>query len=329
MTSTSSAATVPARTALAGNPSDGHSGAVVSTVVRSVAATVRASPADRFGFPGAACDAATIGEVAESVDRAVIAVDDAGSDQPLMQAALVALHHLYDADVMPCGFELVSTIPRSVGLAGSSAIVIAALRATIGLHRDAAWARHLGERPELLASVALYAERDLLGIAAGLQDRVVQSFGGTVAMEFTADAMQTVDSLRVGSYRRLSAPVPPCFVAYRPDTAADSGSVHAAVDPTDPVVRAAMDRAAAASRSATAALEAGDLPALGDAMNATFDARASAMPLDPAHVEMIEVARDHGAAANYTGSGGAVVVLAFDSAARRALARLGCTLLEL
>lgn len=327
MTATSS--TVAARTALAGNPSDGHGGAVVSTVVRSVAATVRATPAGRFGFPSSTSRHATIAEVAESVGQTVNTHEAPGVDQPLIQAALAALHHLFDADVTPCHFAVSSTIPRSVGLAGSSAIVIAAINASIAMHPIAAWARHLGARPELLASVALHAERDLLGIAAGLQDRVVQTFGGTIAMEFTADAMRTVDSLHIGTYRRLDGPLPACFVACRPDTAADSGGVHAAVDTTDPAIRTAMARAAAAGRQAASAIEAGDAGALGAAMNDTFDARASVMALDPTHIEMVQVARDHGAAANYTGSGGAVVVLASDHGVRQALAALGCTLLEL
>lgn len=329
MTSISSSSTVPARTALAGNPSDGHGGAVVSTVVRSVTATVRATPTSSFAFPGSTRRQATIGEVAESVHQSGTTRDAHDGDHPLVQAALTALHDLFDADITPCDFTVDSSIPRSVGLAGSSAIVIATINASADIHLDAAWARHLAERPELIASVALHAERELLGIAAGLQDRVVQSLGGTVSMDFGPDAMRTVGRLPVGSYRRLTSELPTCFVACRPETAADSGGVHAAVDPTAPAVRAAMSRAAAASRRAAAAIEAGNALELGAAMDDTFDARASIMSLDPAHVEMVRIARGHGAAANYTGSGGAIVVLAPDAAARRALGRLGCTLLEL
>jgi GHMP kinases C terminal len=36
------------------------------------------------------------------------------------------------------------------------------------------------------------------------------------------------------------------------------------------------------------------------------------MPLDPRHVEMIELARGAGATANYTGSGGAIVAVCRD-----------------
>ena len=52
------------------------------------------------------------------------------------------------------------------------------------------------------------------------------------------------------------------------------------------------------------------------------------MTLDPRHVAMIDCARAHGAAANYTGSGGAIVAVCSDRAHRAeveaALADIGC-----
>ena len=41
------------------------------------------------------------------------------------------------------------------------------------------------------------------------------------------------------------------------------------------------------------------------------------LTLDPRHVEMIECARAAGAAANYAGSGGAIVAVCVDAAHRR------------
>mgnify|MGYP001820270814 CR=1 FL=1 len=326
-------ATVPARAAIAGNPSDGHGGAVVATVVSSVAATVTASPSDRFEIAGFDHGDVSIDEVVRRVDA-----DGCGDVQPLVPAALTTLHRRLGADIAPLHIDVTTTIPRSVGLAGSSAIVIATMRAAAQLHGSAPWATTI-ENPSLLASLALAAERDVLGITAGLQDRVVQSFGGTVSMEFGAEAMRPLDHphllerpgavLRVGSYRRLGPLPEGMFVAFRPDTAGDSGAVHAAVDPADADVRRTMRRAADAARAATVAITAGDTAALGSAMNATFDERAAVMELDPRHVEMVEMARATRAAANYTGSGGAVVVLAPDGRARTALEELGCRILAL
>ena len=67
-------------------------------------------------------------------------------------------------------------------------------------------------------------------------------------------------------------------------------------------------------------------------MNATYDLRALMIDLTPGHIEMIQAARAAGAAANYTGSGGAIVVLSADveteDAARQSLKRLGCEIVS-
>ena len=324
MSSTVHSASCPARAAIAGNPSDGHGGAVVSTVVPAVAATVQVRRSDRWEIAGTDLVYASIEELSERV-----AAEGCGDVQPLVPATLAVLGRRLGAQISPHHLEVHSTIPRSVGLAGSSAIVIATIRAMTSAHSDDQWARSLVAAPALLASLALAAEREILGIAAGLQDRVVQTLGGTVAMEFGHDSMRTLDGFEVGAYRSLGALPGGLFVAYRDGVGSDSGQVHAAVDPDDPAVRDAMRRAADAARRAGDAIEAGDVMALGAAMDETFDQRASVMSLDPAHVEMIDVARAHGASANYTGSGGAVIVLATDDRARTTLDSLGCSILDL
>jgi glucuronokinase len=67
-------------------------------------------------------------------------------------------------------------------------------------------------------------------------------------------------------------------------------------------------------------------------MKRSFEARRRLLVLDPRHDRMIEIARAHGAPANYTGSGGAIVGIrpagdAWDEL-REALAAGGCTVLE-
>ena len=75
---------------------------------------------------------------------------------------------------------------RQVGLAGSSALVIALLKALIQWYNI---------QPDILpphiqANLALAAERDELGIAAGYQDRVIQAYEGCVFMNFAKDLME-------------------------------------------------------------------------------------------------------------------------------------------
>ncbi|WP_040492489.1 mevalonate kinase family protein [Ilumatobacter nonamiensis] len=302
-----STASCPARAALAGNPSDGHGGAVVAMTVNRLNATVEVTDADVFRIDGTIPTFRSVDQMAEYVTSVPTDID-----HPLIPAALIALREHLGADLQPVAIELETTIPRSVGLAGSSAIIIATLRA-IARHRPhESWSRRLDDDPSLLASLALAAERDVLGIAAGLQDRVVQSFGGTVAMEFGEAHLRTIDRLAAGTYRSLAAPPGALAIAYRPDTGGDSGAVHRRPEGTDPAFVATMAESAEQARRAFRAIDAADRVALGRAMDATFDLRASVMDLDVRHVQMIEVARAHGASANYTGSGGAVVVLAAD-----------------
>jgi glucuronokinase len=84
----------------------------------------------------------------------------------------------------PRGFRLSydTTIPKQAGLSGSSAIVTAALSA-LETHFGPPFALPRAQRPNLV----LAAER-ALGITAGPQDRVIQTFEGLVYMARLAAA---------------------------------------------------------------------------------------------------------------------------------------------
>lgn len=70
-----------------------------------------------------------------------------------------------------------------VGLSGSSAIVVATFRALMEYYQVSL--SDIALTPGELAQVILDVERSELGISAGLQDRVVQSVGGLVHMDFS------------------------------------------------------------------------------------------------------------------------------------------------
>jgi glucuronokinase len=155
--------------------------------------------------------------------------------------------------------------------------------------------------PDELASFALAVETEDLGIAAGLQDRVAQAYGGLTFMDF-----------RHGIYEPLPAALlPPLFVAWDEGSAGHSGLTHgdlrARFDRGERVVMAAMTRLGELARSARSALLDGDAEVFGRCMAASFEARREMLTLDARHVAMVELAREHGACANYTGSGGAIV----------------------
>jgi glucuronokinase len=183
--------------------------------------------------------------------------------------------------------------------------VIATLRALCGRYG-------ITLEPAALAAFALAVEVEDLGTAAGLQDRVAQAFGGLVFMDFAADEAR---------YELLSpALLPPLLIAWRDESGGHSGIVHgdlrARFEAGDATVRAQIDALARGARDARAALLSGDCGDFGRCVDLSFDARREMLRLDPRHVEMIESARGAGAAANYTGSGGAIVAACADAAHR-------------
>jgi glucuronokinase len=276
-----------ARAALAGNPSDGYGGAVLAFAFgeRRARATAACAPSLSID-PEATLVAATVERFAREYEPRARSVEIRWS----------------------------TDIPRGVGLGGSSAIVIATLRALSEL-----FGTRVG--PGTLAELALAVETEDLGIAAGLQDRLAQSHGGLLFMDFSSGRHEQLDHQRL----------PPLLVAWRPDAANDSGGVHAPLrerfEHGDVAVVDAMADLAEHARTARAALAARNLDLLAACVDGSFDARRRMLELDPRHIEMVECARAYGASANYTGSGGAVVCLCRDAAARdrvkAALERLG------
>jgi glucuronokinase len=89
-----------------------------------------------------------------------------------------------------------------------------------------------------------------------------------------------------------------------------------------------MAELATAACGARDALLARDPVGFARNVDRTFDLRARTLEFDPRCVRMIELARAAGAAANYTGSGGAIVAVCRDEQhageVAGALERIGC-----
>jgi len=84
----------------------------------------------------------------------------------------------------------------------------------------------VGLDDDRLPSFVLAVESEELGITAGLQDRVVQAYGGCVHMDFAAELLRGRGH---GAYSRVPlAALPPLFLAYAADPS-DSGRIHAPV----------------------------------------------------------------------------------------------------
>jgi len=200
-----------------------------------------------------------------------------------------------------------TNIPRQVGLGGSSAIIVALWKALMAFYGLATEHIPLEIQPNLILSV----EADELGITAGLQDRVIQTYGGLVCMDFDRHVIETQG---YGKYLSMDPGLlPNLFLAYTTHPGKDSGKVHNEMrfrfNRGDHVVLEAMHEFATYTTGAVQALEDGDPQRFGVLMNLNFDLRRLLYGEDvlSSGLEMIRIARDLKAPVKFPGSGGAVV----------------------
>ncbi|MHC4501595.1 MAG: mevalonate kinase family protein [Planctomycetota bacterium] len=195
-----------------------------------------------------------------------------------------------------------SNIPHGVGLAGSSAIITACLRALMTFH-GVSIAKYTQ------ANLVLSAEADELHIAAGLQDRVIQVYEGLVYMDFSEDIMARQG---YGYYERLDpALLPRLYVAYREDLGEPTEKFHSNIrsrfDEGEAQVTGAMRYWAGLTDKVKRCLVKGQTAKIGELLNANFDRRRKIYRLSEENLQMVERARRAGASAKFTGSGGAIV----------------------
>ncbi len=255
--------TVGARAAIAGNPSDGYNGAVFSTMIP--------------GF------------------QATASIEDSGQSIELVDVAKQRFAMEFGVDLADVPVTIKTNIPRSVGLAGSSAIVIATLELCAEVSAVTC-------APMQIASLAHTVERVDLGIAGGWQDQLVQSHQCTALMEF-ADPKQ-LEVVSVTDDRDI-----PMYLAFSADAAEPSGHSHRSLQSRrdDPDVRQFMEALAECAREAAIAATAGDVHRLKDSIDTTFDLRQEVMDIAPTHAAMVAAAQKLGASANFAGSGGAII----------------------
>ncbi|MCH2181536.1 MAG: hypothetical protein MK108_05975 [Mariniblastus sp.] len=295
-----------ARAGLLGNPSDGYHGKTISLIVGDFSAQVDIASAERLTIQPAPHE----GLEFEGIEQLAGRVQHEGyyGGVRLLKASIKRFYEfcLADSDIDGENFRIQyhSNIPRQVGLAGSSAIITAALR---GL---ADW-YHVSLEPQLLASLTLSVEADL-GIPAGLQDRVIQAYEGLVFMDFTESQMQTERGLSYGKYERLDpALLPHLYVAFFTDKGQPTEVFHNDLkrrfEAGDPAVVEAMKQFADYAEQGRAALLENDHELVAQLINQNFDLRHQLCQLHPEHVRLVEQARAAGASAKYCGSGGAIV----------------------
>lgn len=319
-----------ARAGMVGNPSDGYFGKTISFLIRNFRATVRMWESPYFEIVPTHGDLGRF----ESVNEFLRDVKLHGyyGGQRLVKAAIKRLHdycrkneiELHDRS-FTISYE--SDIPRLVGLAGSSAIITATMRALLKFYEV--------EVPKhMLPTLILSVEKDELGINAGLQDRVIQTYEGIVYMDFERSL---IESRGYGEYEPLRpAKMPPLYVAFDPSRAEVSDVPHRNLrelfNRGDPMVVDAMLRYRDLTDRGKTALMSGDWDALHRVMDENFDLRRTIMNIAPENLRMVEVARRCGASAKFAGSGGAICGLYRDGRQYQqlvdALAAIRCTVLR-
>lgn len=197
-----------------------------------------------------------------------------------------------------------SNIPNRLGLAGSSAIITAALRALCLFYK-------VKIRPDYFANLVLSVEKDELGIPAGLQDRVAQSYNHPVYMDFNQAYMEKNG---VGKYKLINIPDDlNLYVAYRTDLAEGSEVLHSRLrhDFNDgkPEVLAAMREWSDLTDQVKDALENHNYSVIPALLNRNFDLRCEVCKeaVSSKNLRMVKLARELGASAKFTGSGGAII----------------------
>jgi glucuronokinase len=327
-----------ARAGLVGNPSDGYHGKTISLIVRNFWAEVVLYEWEDLELVWTDQNQHRFGSIHELVDDVKLHGYFGGI--PLLKAAIKKFaeycrqqgHTLHSRNF---SIRFQTNIPRQVGLAGSSAIVVAALRCLMDFYQ-------VQIPREVQPSLVLAVEAEELGITAGLQDRVIQVYEGLVYMDFARDCMEQRAGYWCGVYERLDPGLlPPLYLAY---VARDAGDF---VQPTyavhtplrvrfqqgEPQVVEAMKTFAELAAQGREALLARDHERLAVLINTNFDVRRAILPhMLPGQIRMVEAARAVGASAHFAGSGGATLGTYKDEAMfarlQGALGELGCRVVK-
>jgi len=294
-----------ARAGLIGNPSDGYHGKTISLIVKNFAAEVVIYQWPELEIVPTRQDQCRF----ESLNDLLrdVRLNGYYGGMRLIKAAIKRFseyceQHQIELPKENFSIRYDSTIPRQVGLAGSSAIVTATMRGLCEFYR-------VRIPKEILPSLILSVERDELGIGAGLQDRVAQVYEGLVYMDFDQKYMEEHGH---GSYEPLDpALLPPLYIAYQNDLAEPSEVFHNNIrqryDSGERKVVEAMSLIADLARQGRECLLNRDDAKLAELMNLNFDTRRSIYDLSPRNIRMVELARSLGASAKYAGSGGSII----------------------
>ena len=294
-----------ARAGLIGNPSDGYFGKTISLIIRNFSANVTLYQTPELEIIPRAQDRSLFNNVKELVND--VRLNGYYGGVRLIKATIKKFHDYCTKNnikIEDKNFTIRydTNIPRQVGMAGSSAIVTATLRALMAFYQ-------VDIPKPIQPNLILSVETEELGITAGLQDRVIQVYENLVYMDFNRDIMQKQGH---GNYSSIDPKLlPPLYIAYKTKLSEVSSRVHQSLrtlyDTGDETVINAMQYFADLAVQARQHLLDKKPEKLKDLINANFDKRMEITDVGAENLEMITIARSCGACAKFAGSGGCII----------------------
>lgn len=294
-----------ARAGLLGNPSDGYFGKTISVIVKNFGAHISLYETPELHIESRDQDL----NLFKNVHDLVESVNQTGyyGATRLVKAAIKKFveycqEHSLKLNSRNFTIRHHSSIPRQIGLAGSSAIITATFRALMQFY-------DIKIPKEKLPSIILSVESEELGINAGLQDRVIQVYEGCVYMDFNRDYFEKTGR---GKYEVINPNLlPKLYIAYKTDLGKISGAVlnniRTRFDAGEKFVIDTLNEIASLADKGRDAILKKDHALLFDLMNRNFDLRSQIMKINESNIQLVETARSCGASAKFTGSGGSII----------------------
>ncbi|MEN8115461.1 MAG: GHMP kinase [Bacteroidota bacterium] len=293
------------RAAVIGNPSDGYFGKTIAFVFSNFEARVQLYQTPELEILPERLDGTHFTSMKELVEDVNFAGYYGG--MRLLKGMIKVFYEYCNENKIHLNnrnftIRYKSNIPLRLGLAGSSAIITACLKALTLFY-------NIDIPNPIFANLVLSVETQELGISAGLQDRVAQAYETPVFMDFDREIME---DRGYGNYDELDAKnFPHFYIAYRKNLSEGTEVVHnnlkARFEIGDPKVLQAMLRWGQITEDFRTALNESDYDTMHKLIDENFDLRRKTVRISKGNIEMVELARSVGASAKFTGSGGAII----------------------
>jgi glucuronokinase len=301
-----------ARAGLVGNPSDGYFGKTIAFIVKNFQAEVTLYETPELKIMPSRRDHSVFDSI-EQLSEDVTQFGYYGGIR-LLKATVKRFHDYCQQNRIELHkrnftIRYTSNVPSQVGMAGSSAIITAGYRALMSFYG-------ITILPHVLANLVLSVETDELGIPAGLQDRVIQAYEGMVYMDFDRSHFERHG---FGRYEPIDpALLPKVYVAYTTTLSEGTEVFHNDIrgrfERGEPEVVESMSFWADLAEQSHDLLLKGEGDKIGPLLDQNFDRRCEIYEMSEAMLHVVQTARNAGASAKFTGSGGAIVGVYEDEA---------------